>query len=96
MGRSAGLVWLIWILVETVRLGIGGIVWSTFTEMTPAPEESGGLANAIVGSLYMVGATNSASATPERRAQSTAAGMAHAASFGGNLHAVPFSALWTP
>lgn len=50
-----GLVWLIWILIETVRLGIGGLVLSTFTEMTPAPEEAGGLANAIMGSLSMVG-----------------------------------------
>lgn len=50
-----GLVWLIWILVETIRLGVGGLVWSTFTEMTPAPEEPGGLANAIMGSLSMVG-----------------------------------------
>jgi len=50
-----GLVWLIWILVETVRLGVDGLVLSTFTEMTPAPEEPGGLANAIMGSLSMVG-----------------------------------------
>jgi phosphate transport system permease protein len=50
-----GLVWLIWILVETVRLGIGGIVLSVFTESTPPPQaEVGGLANAIVGSLLMV------------------------------------------
>lgn len=50
-----GLVWLIWILVETVRLGLGGIALATFTEMTPPPMEAGGLANAIVGSLMMVG-----------------------------------------
>lgn len=50
-----GLVWLIWILIETVRLGVGGLVLSTFTEMTPPPMEVGGLANAIVGSLMMVG-----------------------------------------
>ena len=51
-----GLFWLIWILVETVRLGIGGIVLSLFTESTPPPQaEVGGLANAIVGSLLMVG-----------------------------------------
>ncbi|MDO9235883.1 MAG: phosphate ABC transporter permease PstA [Aquabacterium sp.] len=50
-----GLVWLIWILVETIRLGVGGLVLSTFTEMTPAPGEPGGLANAIMGSLTMVG-----------------------------------------
>ena len=51
-----GLVWLIWILFETVRLGIGGINLSLFTEMTPPPmAETGGLANAIFGSLAMVG-----------------------------------------
>ena len=50
-----GLFWLIWILVETVRLGIGGLTLSLFTEMTPPPQaEIGGLANAIFGSLMMV------------------------------------------
>jgi phosphate transport system permease protein len=50
-----GLVWLIWILVETVHLGIGGLTLATFAEMTPPPMEAGGLANALVGSLIMVG-----------------------------------------
>lgn len=50
-----GLVWLIWILIETVRLGVGGLALATFTEMTPPPMDDGGLANAIVGSLMMVG-----------------------------------------
>ena len=46
---------LIWILVETVRLGLGGLAWSVFTEMTPPPQaETGGLANAIFGSMMMV------------------------------------------
>ncbi|HKX93427.1 MAG TPA: phosphate ABC transporter permease PstA [Methylibium sp.] len=50
-----GLVWLVWILFETVRLGVGGIALSLFTEMTPPPQaETGGLANAIFGSLVMV------------------------------------------
>jgi phosphate transport system permease protein len=49
-----GLVWLIWILIETVRLGIGGLTLDTLTMMTPPPEEAGGLANAIMGSLMMV------------------------------------------
>ncbi len=50
-----GLLWLVWILVETVRLGIGGLALSVFTESTPPPlAEVGGLANAIVGSLMMV------------------------------------------
>ena len=50
-----GLFWLTWILIETVRLGLGGLGWSVFTESTPPPQaEIGGLANAIVGSLIMV------------------------------------------
>jgi len=50
-----GLVWLIWILVETVRLGLGGLTLSLFTQMTPPPQaEDGGLANAIFGSVTMV------------------------------------------
>jgi len=50
-----GIFWLIWILVETVRLGIGGMSLALFTEMTPPPQaETGGLANAIFGSLAMV------------------------------------------
>jgi len=50
-----GIFWLVWILVETVRLGIGGMTLSLFTEMTPPPQaETGGLANAIFGSLAMV------------------------------------------
>ncbi|MEO3713529.1 MULTISPECIES: phosphate ABC transporter permease PstA [Roseateles] len=51
-----GVFWLIWILFETVRLGLGGLNWATFTEMTPPPQaEVGGLANAIFGSITMVG-----------------------------------------
>ena len=50
-----GLFWLIWILVETVRLGLGGLSLALFTQMTPPPNsEDGGLANAIFGSLTMV------------------------------------------
>ncbi|MEO5843650.1 MAG: phosphate ABC transporter permease PtsA, partial [Caldimonas sp.] len=50
-----GIFWLVWILVETVRLGIGGMSLALFTEMTPPPQaETGGLANAIFGSLAMV------------------------------------------
>jgi len=50
-----GVFWLIWILIETVRLGVGGLALSVFTEMTPPPQaETGGLANAIFGSVVMV------------------------------------------
>ncbi|HKK13550.1 MAG TPA: phosphate ABC transporter permease PtsA, partial [Gammaproteobacteria bacterium] len=50
---GVGLLWLGWILVTLVQYGIGGIGLSLFTEMTPPPGSSGGLANAIVGSLIM-------------------------------------------
>ena len=50
-----GLFWLFWILIETARLGIGGLSFATLTEMTPPPNEEGGLANAIYGSALMVG-----------------------------------------
>ena len=52
-----GLFWLIWILAETFRLGVGGLSLSIFTEATPPPQaEIGGLSNAIYGSLLIVGA----------------------------------------
>ncbi len=50
-----GVFWLVWILWETVRLGIGGLSITLFTEMTPPPNEDGGIANAIYGSVVMVG-----------------------------------------
>lgn len=49
-----GLFWLFWILVETFRLGLGGMNWATLSQMTPPPNEEGGLANAIYGSFLMV------------------------------------------
>ena len=49
-----GVFWLIWILWETIRLGVGGMSLALFTEMTPPPNEAGGIANAIFGSLVMV------------------------------------------
>lgn len=54
LAMGFGLFWLIWILWETVRLGIGGLTFATLTEMTPPPNESGGIANAIYGSFLMV------------------------------------------
>lgn len=51
-----GLIWLLWILYTTLSLGIGGLSLSLFTEMTPPPNTAGGgLANAIMGSVVMVG-----------------------------------------
>ncbi|VTU29012.1 phosphate ABC transporter permease PstA [Variovorax sp. RA8] len=49
-----GLFWLFWILWETLRLGVGGLALATFTQMTPPPNEVGGIANAIFGSVVMV------------------------------------------
>ena len=54
MAMSFGLFWLFWILIETVRLGIDGLTMATLTQMTPPPNEEGGLANAIYGSFLMV------------------------------------------
>lgn len=49
-----GVFWLLWILGETIRLGIGGLSATLFTESTPAPNDIGGLANALYGSFIMV------------------------------------------
>jgi len=49
-----GLFWLAWILWETIRLGVSGLTLDTLTQMTPPPNEPGGLANAIYGSFLMV------------------------------------------
>lgn len=49
-----GLFWLAWILWETLRLGLAGISIAAFTQMTPPPNEIGGLANALWGSFVMV------------------------------------------
>jgi phosphate transport system permease protein len=50
-----GLFWLVWILATTIELGLGGFSLSLFTQMTPPPgSDSGGLANAIAGSLFLI------------------------------------------
>lgn len=54
MAMASGVFWLVWILWETVRLGLGGISLATLTQMTPPPNEAGGIANAIYGSFLMV------------------------------------------
>jgi phosphate transport system permease protein len=59
-----GVVWLIWILWDVLRLGFKGLTFQAFVQSTPPPNvEEGGLANAIVGSLIMVLAAT-AIATP--------------------------------
>lgn len=54
LAMGFGLFWLFWILFDTVTLGVVGLSMSVFTEMTPAPNDVGGLANAIYGSFLMV------------------------------------------
>jgi phosphate transport system permease protein len=49
-----GLFFLSWILWEIVRQGVQGLSIAAFTQMTPAPNDEGGLANAIYGSGVMV------------------------------------------
>jgi phosphate transport system permease protein len=48
-----GLAFLAAILWTLISRGIGGLSWSVFTQTTPAPGSSGGLLNAIYGSLVM-------------------------------------------
>lgn len=38
-----GVFWLIWILWETIRLGVGGMSLALFSQMTPPPNEEGAL-----------------------------------------------------
>ena len=52
---SFGLFWLAWILLTILQLGISGLSLAVFTQMTPPPGSAGGLANAIFGSVVMVG-----------------------------------------
>ncbi|WP_394756650.1 phosphate ABC transporter permease PstA [Rhodoferax sp.] len=54
LAMAFGLFWLAWILFETIRLGVSGLNLATLTQMTPPPNDEGGLANAIYGSFLMV------------------------------------------
>lgn len=55
---AIGIFFLMWILLTLVTKGFGALSFALFTETTPAPgNEGGGLMNAIVGSLMMVGAS---------------------------------------
>jgi phosphate transport system permease protein len=54
---AIGIFFLIWILFTLLGKGVGALSISLFTETTPAPgNEGGGLMNAILGSLMIVGA----------------------------------------
>ena len=49
-----GLMWLVWILFTTVSKGMAALGPHLFTQMTPPPgETTGGLLNALFGSLMM-------------------------------------------
>src|SRR5438132_9498727 len=48
-----GLLWLVLVLGTLLINGVGAITPSLFTQMTPPPGSSGGLLNAIAGSLAM-------------------------------------------
>jgi phosphate transport system permease protein len=48
-----GLAFLAAILWTLFSRGLGGLSWNVFTQTTPAPGSSGGLLNAIYGSLVM-------------------------------------------
>lgn len=55
---AIGIFFLMWILLTLVTKGFGALSFGLFTETTPAPgNDGGGLMNAIVGSLMMVGAS---------------------------------------
>ena len=56
LAMAFGIFFLLWILVTLVINGFGAISVAMLTQSTPAPgSEGGGLLNAIVGSLLMVG-----------------------------------------
>jgi phosphate transport system permease protein len=53
---AIGLVFLLWILSILMFKGFSALNWGMFTQSTPAPgSDGGGLMNAIVGSLMIVG-----------------------------------------
>lgn len=58
-----GLFWLFWIILTLLMKGAGSLSFTLFTEITPGPGESGGLVNAILGSLLM-SAVGTAIGTP--------------------------------
>ncbi|HEX7327794.1 MAG TPA: phosphate ABC transporter permease PstA [Casimicrobiaceae bacterium] len=60
---ALGMVFLLWILAILFGRGLDAISASLFTQMTPPPGASGGLANAIFGSVVIV-ATATMISTP--------------------------------
>jgi phosphate transport system permease protein len=48
-----GLFWLMWILWTLLRNGLPWLDWSVFADITPPPGSTGGLINAIAGSVLL-------------------------------------------
>ena len=62
LAMAAGIFFLMWILLTLLVKGAGAINPEIFSQTTPAPgSEGGGLLNAIVGSLLMVGVATAVS-----------------------------------
>ncbi|MDD4979187.1 MAG: phosphate ABC transporter permease PstA [Gallionella sp.] len=53
LAMGFGLFWLCWILLTLLSHGLPALTSTIFTQMTPPPGSSGGLLNAIWGSLMM-------------------------------------------
>ncbi|MGB7650166.1 MAG: phosphate ABC transporter permease PstA [Gallionella sp.] len=53
LAMGFGLFWLCWILWTLLANGLPALTAAVFTQMTPPPGSSGGLLNAIAGSLMM-------------------------------------------
>ena len=53
LAMAFGLFWLGWILLTLLEYGLPGLSSVVFTQNTPPPGSSGGLLNAIAGSLMM-------------------------------------------
>lgn len=54
IATAFGLLWLAWILATLLINGLSGLQLDLFTKMTPPPGATGGLLNAIFGSLVMI------------------------------------------
>lgn len=50
-----GLFWLFWIILTLLTKGAPALSYTLFTEITPPPGQTGGLINAIFGSVVMAG-----------------------------------------
>ena len=62
LAMSIGLIFLAWILITLLIKGVGGLSLGMLVADTPSPgDDPGGLRNAIVGSLMMVGLSTAVS-----------------------------------